>query len=169
LKFERTTPLPLNVEYINPFHAIVRSSTETNAEIRANGIVRANYERRALNLTRDPVSAVTIRHVESGRICIGDEQFEQSIVLSADENIRSWTATDIGELMIEDFEELLTTEPDVVILGTGWQASFVPRELTFAMARRGIGFEVMDTPAACRTFNILLAEGRRPAAILIIT
>ena len=122
-----------------------------------------------MNLTRDPVSAVTIRHAESGRICIGDEQFEQSIVLSADQNIRSWTATNIGELMIEDFEELLTTEPDVVILGTGWQACFVPRELTFAMARRGIGFEVMDTPAACRTFNILLAEGRRPAAILMIT
>ena len=121
-----------------------------------------------MKFTRDPVSAVTIQHVERGRIRVGDEQFEQTFALTADDVIRNWSAVDIDRLMIGDFEELLTTEPDVVILGTGWQASFVPRELTFAMARRGIGFEVMDTPAACRTFNILLAEGRRPVAILII-
>ena len=121
-----------------------------------------------MKFTRDPVSAVTIQHVERGRIRVGDEQFEQTFALTADDVIRNWSAVDIDRLMIGDFEELLTTEPDVVILGTGWQASFVPRELTFAMARRGIGFEVMDTPAACRTFNILLAEGRRPVAILMI-
>ena len=54
------------------------------------------------------------------------------------------------------------------MIGAGWSPALPPRELTFAMARLGIGFEVMDTPAACRTFNILVAEGRRPAAVLVI-
>ena len=128
----------------------------------------ADNSRQALNITRDPVSAVTIRHVERGRIRVGDEQIERSFAITADNVIPDWSATPVDDLKIDQFEELLATEPDVVILGTGWQASFVPRELTFSMARRGIGFEVMDTPAACRTFNILLAEGRRPAAVMII-
>lgn len=121
-----------------------------------------------MNITRDTISAVTILHVERGRIRIGDEYFEKTVALTADDVIRDWSTTDIDALTIDQFEELLATDPDVVILGTGWQAFFVPRELTFAMARRGIGFEVMDTPAACRTFNVLLSEGRRPAAVLTI-
>jgi uncharacterized protein len=128
----------------------------------------ADNSRQALNITRDPVSAVTIRQVERGRIRVGDEQIERTFAVTADHVIPDWAATQVDALKIEHFEELLGTEPDVVILGTGWEASFVPRELTFSMARRGIGFEAMDTPAACRTFNILLAEGRRPAAVMII-
>jgi uncharacterized protein len=56
----------------------------------------------------------------------------------------------------------------MLILGTGWRQCLPPRDLMFGLARRGIGLEMMDTPAACRTFNILIAEGRRPAAILLL-
>ncbi len=121
-----------------------------------------------MKFTRDPVSPVTIRHVERGRIRIGDEQFDHTIAVTAEGIIRDWPQTCIDKLEIDDLGALLTTEPDIVIVGTGWQVAFAPRELTFAMARRGTGFEVMDTPAACRTFNILLSEGRNPAALLII-
>jgi len=121
-----------------------------------------------LKFTREPFSATTIRHVERGQIRIGSEQFEQTLAVTSDSIIRDWPAIDIDKLDIEHFAAILSSEPDIVVLGTGWQAAFAPRELTFAMARRGTGFEVMDTPAACRTFNILLAEGRNPAAILII-
>ncbi|MCH7855008.1 MAG: hypothetical protein IIB76_11845 [Proteobacteria bacterium] len=121
-----------------------------------------------MKFTREPFSATTIRHVERGRIRIGNEQFEQTLAVTVETIIRDWPAIDIDRLEIEHFAAILASEPDVVVLGTGWQTAFAPRELIFAMARRGTGFEVMDTPAACRTFNILLAEGRHPAAILII-
>ncbi len=121
-----------------------------------------------MKFTRESATASTIRHVERGKISIGNEQFEQTLALTVDAVIRDWPDTDIAELEIDHFAAILASDPDVVILGTGWKSAFAPRELTFAMARRGTGFEVMDTPAACRTFNVLLSEGRNPAAVLII-
>ena len=121
-----------------------------------------------MQFTRDPVSAVTIRQVDRGSIRIGSQDFDHSIVVTAESVLCDWPEIGVDNLNIDDLQEILSLNPDVLILGTGWQPVFPPRDLTFAMARRGIGFEVMDTPAACRTFNILIAEGRNPAAVLII-
>jgi len=121
-----------------------------------------------LQFTRDPVSAVTIRHVDRGRIHIGNEDFDHSIAVTSETVLRDWPEIGVDNLNIDDLQDILSLNPDVLILGTGWQPVFPHRDLTFAMARRGIGFEVMDTPAACRTFNVLIAEGRKPAAVLII-
>lgn len=121
-----------------------------------------------MKFTRESATASTIRHVERGKISIGNEHFEQTLALTADTIIRDWPTTDIAKFEIDHFAAILASDPDVVILGTGWKSAFAPRELIFAMARRGTGFEVMDTPAACRTFNVLLSEGRNPAAVLII-
>lgn len=121
-----------------------------------------------MQFTRDPILAVTIRQVERGRIGIGDTEFDRSIAVTVDEILEDWTSPGVAELDIAHLRPLLNRQPDIVVLGTGWSPALPPRELTFAMARLGIGFEVMDTPAACRTFNILAAEGRRPAAILTI-
>ena len=121
-----------------------------------------------MKFTRESASAITIRHVERGKISIGNDVFEQTLALTIDSIIRDWPNIEIAALEIAHFEAILAADPDVVILGTGWQPAFAPRELTFAMARRGTGFEVMDTPAACRTFNVLLSEGRNPATVLMI-
>ena len=72
------------------------------------------------------------------------------------------------ELNESDFEVLLEADPEVIIVGTGAKNVFPPRELVFAMARRGIGLEVMDTTAAARTFNVLVGEDRQVAAILFL-
>ena len=71
-------------------------------------------------------------------------------------------------MTVEHLEPLLESKPEIVVLGTGWTPVLPQRDLMFAMARRGIGFEVMDTSAACRTFNVLVSEGRRPAALLFL-
>jgi uncharacterized protein len=60
----------------------------------------------------------------------------------------------------------METNPELIILGTGPTNVFPPRELVFALARRGIGLECMDTAAAARTFNVLSGEGRSVAAVL---
>ncbi len=121
-----------------------------------------------MKFTLEPVMAVSVRQVERGRIRVGDRSYERSIAITADEVIADWASPDVDRLEMADLEPLLALEPEIVVLGTGWSQALPPRELVFAMARRGIGLEVMDTPAACRTFNILVAEGRRPAAILTI-
>ena len=120
-----------------------------------------------VNFTRDQISAVTVREVEPGVITIGDESISENVVLFRDEIARGIAIANTDELSEQDLDDLLAKQPEVVIFGTGWRARQPPRELVFAMARRGIGFETMDTPAACRTFNILVSEGRDVAAILI--
>ncbi len=121
-----------------------------------------------VNFTRDQMSAVTVRQVEPGVIRIGDESIAENVVLFRDEIQRGISISSAAALQEQDLHDLLSRQPELVIFGTGWKPQRPPRELVFAMARNGIGFETMDTPAACRTFNILLSEGRDVAAILII-
>ena len=122
----------------------------------------------ALKFTRHQISSITIRHVEPGAIKVGDKLVRDNIALTADEIIHKWQASVIEELTEDDFEPLLASEPELILLGTGPLSVFPPRELVFSLARRGIGLETMDTAAACRTFNILIGEGRRVAAVLIV-
>ncbi len=121
-----------------------------------------------VNFTRDQISAVTVRQVEPGAIKIGDETISENVVLFRDVIQRGIAPGKVESLREQDLDELLSEQPEIVIFGTGWKSQRPPRDLVFAMARRGIGFETMDTPAACRTFNILVSEGRDVAAILII-
>ncbi len=121
-----------------------------------------------MKFTRHPISNVTIRRVEPGAIKVGDELVRDNIALTTDEIIHDWQASVIEELTEDDIEPLLASEPELILLGTGPLSIFPPRELVFSLARRGIGLEAMDTAAACRTFNILISEGRRVAAVLIV-
>jgi len=121
-----------------------------------------------VKFTRDAPTDLTIRQVERGRIRIGQATYERTLGLTVEEVLTDVDAVPVGELRIGHLEVLLQSNPEVVIIGTGWQPGFTDRELMFALARRGIGLEVMDTPAACRTFNILIGEGRRLAALMFI-
>lgn len=121
-----------------------------------------------MKFTKDQISNITIRHIESGTINIGGELVCNNIALTTNGIIRNWQACVIEELTEQDLGPLFVSEPELVLLGTGPQLIFPPRELFFALARRGIGLEAMDTAAACRTFNVLASEGRRVAAVLIV-
>ena len=121
-----------------------------------------------MKFVRDPGSAVTVRHVEQGKIKVGNEEFSDNVVLFRDEILRDWKPADAANPTSQDLEAIIKEKPDVIVFGTGWQTRLPPRELVFALARHGIGFEMMDTPAACRTFNVLVSEDRDVAAVLII-
>jgi uncharacterized protein len=122
-----------------------------------------------MKFVRDPGSAVTVRHVQEGMIKIGNEELTENVVLFRNSIQRGWQAKDIENPDVHDLTDLLAENPEMIIFGTGWQSRLPPRELVFALARRGIGFEMMDTPAACRTFNVLVSEDRDVAAVLIIS
>ena len=119
-----------------------------------------------MKFVRETPSAITIRHVERGRIVVGDETITENVLLYRDTIERGWTGSAAGELSLDDISSIVALQPEIIVYGTGWNPGLPPRELTFALARKGIGFEVMDTPAACRTFNILISEDRNAAAIL---
>jgi uncharacterized protein len=121
-----------------------------------------------LKFTRDPIAANNVRKIERNSLQVGDKVYTGNIGLLANTVIDHWPDRPVAELDIDYLSPILGHSPELVILGGGWHYTFAPRELTFTLARRGIGLEVMDTPAACRTFNILINEGRLPAAILYI-
>lgn len=122
-----------------------------------------------MKISRDQLSAVTVRHVEPGSIRVGEQTLTTNVMLTADEAVERWDAgTDVAALTEKHFDAVLAAGPEIIVLGTGWGSAFPPQRLVFAMARRGVGFEAMDTSAACRTFNILVNEGRRVAAALIV-
>ncbi len=99
---------------------------------------------------------------------VGDQLLKNNFALTTDEVIGDWHPSVIQDLTEDDFESLIASNPELILLGTGPNPVFPPRELVFSMARKGIGLEAMDTAAACRTFNILVSEGRRVAAVFIV-
>ncbi len=121
-----------------------------------------------MKFVREPGSAVTVRQVERGLIRVGSEIVTENVILFRDTIRRGWKPDDVANLKEEDLAELIAEEPEILLFGSGWQSLLPPRDLVFALARKGIGFEIMDTPAACRTFNILVSEGRDVAAVLLI-
>ena len=121
-----------------------------------------------MKFSREIPTAVTIRHVERGRIRVGDEDFFENVVLFRDTVQRGFSPAKPGQLTTADIDDLLNQAPEIILFGAGWNTVLPPKDIVFALARKGIGFETMDTPAACRTFNILVSEDRDVAAVLLI-
>jgi uncharacterized protein len=121
-----------------------------------------------LKFTQDSISTVSVRRLERGEITVGEDVIRDNLVLHHDLVEPGWPVSDIASLVFEDLEQFLRPQTEIVLLGTGWNILMPSRDLVFALARKGIGFEFMDTPAACRTFNILVGEGREVTAFLIV-
>jgi uncharacterized protein len=98
----------------------------------------------------------------SGRTLAG------SVIVTRDAVIDDWRPPDVTSLSIADFEALLALRPEVVLLGTGARQRLPAPALYADFAARGIGLEVMDNHAACRTYNVLLGEFRDVALALIL-
>ena len=116
----------------------------------------------------DYSSEYLIRAYEKGRITIGARQYCQSLILAPEQLITDWRPQQANELQHEDFDPVVGLSPEILLLGTGSQLQFPSASLTARLLQSGIGVEVMDTAAACRTFNILLAEQRRVVAALLL-
>ena len=103
-----------------------------------------------------------------GWIRVGQTEYKGNLVLLPDAVIEGFAPDGFAALTESDFAALLGYAPEMVLLGTGERQQFPHPRLLRALAAARIGVEVMDTRAACRTFNILVAEDRRVAAALII-
>jgi len=90
------------------------------------------------------------------------------VVVTGERLLRDWGPQRFEDLGQEHMAELMALEPEIILLGTGERARFPHARLLAMAAERRIGVEVMDIAAACRTFNILSAEGRKVAAALLM-
>ena len=109
-----------------------------------------------------------IRAYKTGQITVNDGTYASSLVLMPDRILYPWGAGRVSELGLEDFVQIAALHPEVVLLGTGLRLRFPSPAITRPLIEAHIGMEVMDTAAACRTYNILMGEGRRVAAALMM-
>ena len=103
-----------------------------------------------------------------GWVRIGPTEYRENLVLTSETIATGWATTGFDGLVEGDFSSLLKHKPEVVLFGAGTVIRFPHPRLTRALSDAHIGFEVMDTPAACRTFNILAAEERGVVAALLL-
>jgi uncharacterized protein len=95
-------------------------------------------------------------------------QRHQSSLLVLPDRLLPWNVSEFTKLTKQDFDQLRTLQAEILLLGTGPKQRFPDPRLTAPLAAAGIGIEVMDLKAACRTFNILAAEERKVAAALLL-
>jgi uncharacterized protein len=119
-----------------------------------------------MQLALDSSARHFIRAWEPGRIRVADRWITGNVIVGAERIIESWAAAAPGALTVVDLEPALALEPAIVLVGTGAEQSLPDVELMAALAARSVGLEIMSTPAACRTFNVLLQEQRRVVAAL---
>ncbi len=103
-----------------------------------------------------------------GWVAVNTIRYERSLIVLPERVIKDWDATDFDSLTVAHFERIAELKPEVVLLGTGKTHRFIHPRLTAPLTAIGVSVECMDTAAACRTYNILMAEGRQVAVALVI-
>jgi uncharacterized protein len=124
----------------------------------------------AMQITEDtPGNEVryAIRGYGPGEVRINERIYTHSVIVSRN-RLTDWTPPPIAEWTPEDLDALLELDPEILLLGTGARLHMLGTPFLAHALRHGVGLEVMDTGAACRTYNVLVSEGRRVVAGLII-
>lgn len=101
-----------------------------------------------------------------GYVLVNGQRHESSLIVTPDQ-VLPWDVSEFTKITAQDFDKLKALQPEILLLGTGPKQRFPHPRLTAPLAEAGIGVEVMDLKAACRTFNILVAEERKVAAALL--
>lgn len=109
-----------------------------------------------------------IRSYQPGELKINDTIYTQSVIVSPTQLISDWQPQSIESLSAQSLARLVDLKPDIVLIGTGEKMVLIKPDIYGELINRGIGVEVMDTSAACRTFNALTSENRDVVAALVI-
>ncbi|MFI4955101.1 MAG: Mth938-like domain-containing protein [Gammaproteobacteria bacterium] len=112
-------------------------------------------------------SHYTIKRYSPEGITINDTDYTRSLIVSADTLLTDWSPQTLEDLKPESFAPILELKPTILLLGVGERHQFPAPALLQNLYRNNIGVEIMTTAAACRTFNVLVAEGRSVVAALL--
>lgn len=121
-----------------------------------------------VEIERGAAEANLIRAYGPGHITVNQQVYAESVLIAPGRPVESWTVSDFAAFGPGDFEAIAALAPEVVIIGTGARLRFLPSRVVRPLVEVQVGFEVMDTGAACRTYNILAAEGRKVVAALLM-
>lgn len=132
----------------------------SRARIRYGTAMEFNLDQRA--------TINVVRAYGPGVVRIGERSFNRSVVVTASALLEDWRPGRIEDLQASDLDALLQLHPEVLLIGSGLRQAFPERAVLTALYAARVGFEIMDTGAACRTYNVLAAEGRNVAAALIV-
>lgn len=122
-----------------------------------------------MKMALDTASGVNvIKSYENGRVQIRERYYTRSLIVLPGQLYPDWEPSRAQDLRTFHLETILDKRPEVLIVGTGERQVFPDLAQFATLMDLGIGFEIMDNAAACRTFNVLLAEDRRAALALII-
>jgi uncharacterized protein len=103
-----------------------------------------------------------------GWVKVGGERIEGSVVIASSGVRFAWHCATFDDLTSEHFEQLAALDTEIVIFGSGNRLRFPPAQLSRALTERQIGLETMDSQAACRTYSVLVAEGRKVVVALLL-
>lgn len=108
-----------------------------------------------------------IRAYEAHRIRVNNEWITHSFIITPNQLINPWRPGSVNDLKISDIDPIVALNPEVVLLGTGTKINFLNPKLLAPLYTLHVGVEIMDTAAACRTYNVLMSEGRNVVAALL--
>jgi uncharacterized protein len=122
-----------------------------------------------VKLQPDPKSSLnTITRTDFETIEINAVPYRQSLLVMPEGDITAWPVSKLEDLTVAHFQAIADKKPELVIFGSGKKIKFPPPSLLVPLIQAKIGIETMDTLAACRTYNILMGEGRHVLAALIL-
>ncbi len=122
-----------------------------------------------MRFTQESSSAIhLIRAYAAGELRINDDIYRETVIVNATSVLRLPEVHTPADLSASHVSSILALDPELVLLGSGVKQIFPAASFRAQFLSAGIGFEVMDTGAACRTFNVLLSEQGRAASLLIL-
>lgn len=114
-----------------------------------------------------PRDHLFIRSISAAGIRVNENYYKAPFILSGRQIVAEWKVDSMDDINEETLQVIFDMQPELVLIGCGSTQAFLPPAVQACFFRRHIGFEVMITDAACRTFNVLVAEGRKVVAALL--
>jgi uncharacterized protein len=121
-----------------------------------------------MRIAKDDFQGNVINGYDEGFVVINHEAVSASVIVTPREVIPDWSPRSFDELTEAHISALAGYDPEIVLIGTGSRLQFPPHAWISVLLGSGVGVEVMDTGAACRTYNVLSSEGRRVVAALLM-
>jgi uncharacterized protein len=113
-------------------------------------------------------ASYVVRAYDDGAVTVNNTTFTRSLIIMPEHLDTQWEPQYLEEVTERHLEPIVKFNPEVVLFGTGVQSRFPELHIQTYFVKRGIGIEIMNTAAACRTYNILIAEGRNVACALLM-
>ena len=117
-------------------------------------------------LSKENTNVNVVNAWKAGAILVGEDWLTGHVIISPETIIRDWDVDSPSSLAAEHLEAAAAMQPEIILVGTGGRLVLPEANLMRIFGARGIGIEIMDTPAACRTYNVLAHEYRRVVAAL---